>query len=223
MDNFYSELLKQNAVWAKEQTEQHPEFFQELAQGQAPEALFIGCSDSRVGIEIITQCDPGAVFVHRNISNSVLLTDMNLMSVLQFSVEILKVKYIIVCGHYECGGCKAALSDESFGIIDLWLSHIKDSYQVHREELDSIADPNAREKRLIELHVVEQLLNLEKSNIIQKAVAQNDFPVLKGWVFDLHTGKIIDITDQYTNAKHDKIYSYRQPPSGALGASQNVK
>ena len=207
--DFYSDLLAQNAQWVEEQTAKSPGFFQELAKGQAPEAVFIGCSDSRVAVEIITQAKPGAIFVHRNIANSVMLTDMNLMSVLQFSVEILRVKYIIVCGHYECGGCQAALSGESLGIIDLWLAHIKDTYHIHEQELSAIEDEKALEKRLIELHVIEQLLNLEKSNIVQKAIAQYGFPILKGWVFDLHTGKIIDITDEYDSIRQSSIYDFR--------------
>jgi carbonic anhydrase len=177
----------------KEKLRDDPQFFERLAKGQSPEVLWIGCSDSRVPANEITGTKPGDVFVHRNIANMVVHSDMNLLSVLDYSVNILKVKHVIVCGHYGCGGVKAAMSNEQFGLVDNWLRHIKDVYRLHNKELDAIADEEQRFNRFAELNVIEQVFDLSKTSIIQNAWRSRELPMVHGWIYDLKTGIIQDL------------------------------
>ena len=186
----YDKLLSDNKEWAKEQTERDPEFFKRLALLQSPEFLWIGCSDSRVPADKITCTQPGEIFVHRNIANMVVHTDLNMLSVLQYAVEVLKVKHIIVCGHYGCGGVKAAMTQHSFGIINKWLRNIKDVYRIHKDEVNQFPDEDSRADRLIELNVVEQVYNLAKTSIVQSAWKHDNRPDLHGWVYGLKDGII---------------------------------
>ena len=189
----YKELLSGNKRWVKERLRQDPDFFERLSKGQSPEVLWIGCSDSRVPANEITGTNPGEVFVHRNIANMVVHTDMNLLSVLDYAVNILKVGHVIVCGHYGCGGVKAAMTNEQYGLVDNWLRHIKDVYRLHNEELDAIQDENQRFKRFVELNVIEQVFDLSKTSIIQNAWKSRNMPMVHGWVYDLKTGIIDDL------------------------------
>lgn len=189
----YNNLLEGNRQWVKEMTEKDPQFFAKLAAGQSPEVLWIGCSDSRVPANEITKTQPGDIFVHRNIANMVVHSDMNLLSVLDYSVNVLKVKHVIVCGHYGCGGVKAAMGNNQNGLVDNWLRHIKDVYRTHSDELDAIGDDEERFKRLVELNVTEQVFNVSKTSIIQNNWKERHYPVIHGWVYSLETGLIKDL------------------------------
>jgi carbonic anhydrase len=189
----YEKLLLENKAWAAEQTGRDPEYFTRLANIQTPEFLWIGCSDSRVPANEITNTSPGEIFVHRNIANLVVATDLNMLSVLQYAVEVLKVRHVIVCGHYGCGGIKAALANKDLGLIDRWLKNIKDTYRLHQQELDSIADMNGRADRLAELSVEEQVNNLAKTHIIRDAWKSENRPVLHGWIYRLTDGILHDL------------------------------
>jgi len=193
MEKSYKRLLDNNSAWATLKKNNDPDFFEELAQVQNPEYLWIGCSDSRVPPNEITATKPGEVFVHRNIANMVIHTDMSLLSVLSYAVDILKVKHIIVCGHYGCGGVLAAMGNKQFGLIDNWLRHIKDVYRYHHVELDSISDPEQRANRFIELNVMEQVLDLGKTYIVQNAWKRNQPLHIHGWVYGLKDGLIKDL------------------------------
>lgn len=184
----YERLLLENKAWAKEMMEEDPQFFERLVNVQSPEFLWIGCSDSRVPPNEITQTRPGEIFIHRNIANMVVHTDLNMLSVLQYAVDVLKVKHIIVCGHYGCGGVKAALSRQSLGIINKWLRNIKDVYRYHQEEVDACVSEDEKVNKLIELNVREQVYNLAKTSIIQKSWKKFNAPHIHGWVYDLHDG-----------------------------------
>lgn len=189
----YKDLLSGNKNWVEEKLRQDPNFFERLSQGQSPEVLWIGCSDSRVPANEITGTKPGDIFVHRNIANMVVHSDMNLLSVLDYAVNILKVKHVIVCGHYGCGGVKAAMTNEQYGLVDNWLRHIKDVYRLHSMELDAISDEGKKFNRFVELNVIEQVFDLSKTSIIQNAWRTRDFPMVHGWVYDLRTGIIQDL------------------------------
>lgn len=191
----YERLLLENKAWAKEMKEEDPGYFERLVNVQKPDFLWIGCSDSRVPPDKITQTKPGEIFIHRNIANMVVHTDLNLLSVLQYAVEVLKVKHIIVCGHYGCGGVKAALTRHSYGLINKWLRNIKDVYRFHQDEIDCLPDEDAKVNKLIELNVKEQVLNLAKTSIVQKAWKKDNAPHIHGWVYDLHDGIIKPLTD----------------------------
>ena len=189
----YEKLLDNNKKWVTEQLELDPNFFENLSKGQSPEYLWIGCSDSRVPANTITGTDPGEMFVHRNIANMVVHSDMNMLSVLSYAVEVLKVKHIIVCGHYGCGGVLAAMGNQQIGLIDNWLRHIKDVYRYHHNELDAITDPIARGRRFVEVNVMEQVFDLGKTSIVQNAW-KNDQPLhIHGWVYDINDGLIHDL------------------------------
>ena len=201
MEKSYLKLIENNKKWVKEQTDKDPNFFTDLANGQTPEYLWIGCSDSRVPANEITGTKPGEVFVHRNIANMVVHSDMNLLSVLSYAVEVLKVKHIIVCGHYGCGGVIAAMGSKQYGLIDNWLRHIKDVYRFHHLELDAIQDKIERERRFVELNVMEQVRDLSKTSIVQNAW-NNDQPLhVHGWVYDLNDGLIKDLGVTFTCTK----------------------
>lgn len=204
----YERLLKENKAWAAEKVKEDPEFFSRLAHLQSPEYLWIGCSDSRVPANEITGTQPGEIFVHRNIANMVVHTDLNLLSVLQYAVEVLKVKHIIVCGHYGCGGVKAAMSHHSFGIINKWLRNIKDVYRFHEEEIETLETEDEKVDRLIELNVKEQVLNLAKTSIVQKAWKNSHYPHLHGWVYSINNGIINPIFEMTAGSHLDPIYEF---------------
>ena len=204
----YKNLLLENKAWAKEQKLANPTFFKELEAQQAPEFLWIGCSDSRVPANQITGTQPGEIFVHRNIANLVVNTDINMLSVLQYAVEVLKVKHVIVCGHYGCGGIKAAMGRHHFGIINHWLNNIKDVYRMHREEIDGLVTEEERANRLTEINVTEQVFNLAKTSIIQKAWKAEQSPHLHGWVYGLSNGIIKPVFEMEPGYKLDNLYEY---------------
>ncbi|GAB2681222.1 carbonate dehydratase [Flavihumibacter cheonanensis] len=204
----YEKLLLENKAWAAETVEEDPDFFKRLENIQRPDFLWIGCSDSRVPANEITNTQPGEIFVHRNIANMVVHTDLNLLSVLEYAVVHLKVKHVIVCGHYGCGGVKAAMTQHNFGIINKWLRNIKDVYRFHRDEIDAIADEDQRTNRLVELNVIEGVMNLAKTSIIQKAWKYNQQPHLHGWVYGLKDGLIKPVFEMPANTHIDSIYEY---------------
>jgi carbonic anhydrase len=206
--NIYRSLLEGNKAWAKQKLKEDPEFFNRLSKGQHPQVLWIGCSDSRVPANEITGTQPGDIFVHRNIANMVVHSDMNLLSVLDYSVNVLEVKHVIVCGHYGCGGVKAAMGNQQFGLVDNWLRHIKDVYRLHFEELESIENEEDRFDRFVELNVIEQVLDLSKTSIIQNAWSSRQEPKLHGWVYSLKTGIIKDL-DVTFDSKEDIAPMYR--------------
>ncbi len=204
----YEKLLLENKAWAAEKVQDDPDFFNRLVNLQTPEFLWIGCSDSRVPANEITGTQPGEVFVHRNIANMVVHTDLNLLSVLQYAVEVLKVKHVIVCGHFGCGGVKAALTNHNFGIINKWLRNIKDVYRFHREEIDNLKTEDEKLNKLIELNVQEQVMNLAKTSIIQKAWKERSGPDLHGWVYDLHDGIIKPVFEIPSGTHIDSLYEF---------------
>lgn len=189
----YNSLLKGNRDWVEAIQNEDPEYFTKLAKGQQPEVLWIGCSDSRVPANIITNTRAGEVFVHRNIANVCNHSDMNMLSVLDYAVNVLKVKHVVVAGHYGCGGVSAAMSNKQHGLIDNWLRHIKDVYRLHSNELDRISDPDQKLNRLVELNVVEQVYNLCKTSIIQNAWKERSDLEVHGWVIDISTGLLKDL------------------------------
>ena len=202
-------LLAENKLWAKEKVEQDPDYFNRLVNIQTPNFMWIGCSDSRVPPNEITQTQPGEIFIHRNVANLVIHTDLNLLSVLQYAVEVLKVEHIVVCGHYGCGGVKAALSRNSLGLINKWLRHIKDVYRFHQAEIDAMPTEEASVNKLIECNIVEQVNNLAKTSIVQQAWKDRGGPHLHGWVYDLADGIIHTLVDIEPNAKLDlEIYQF---------------
>lgn len=205
----YEVLLNDNKHWAARKLAEDPEFFERLLHVQRPEFLWIGCSDSRVPPDQITQTEPGEIFIHRNVANLVVNTDVNVLSVLDYAVNHLGIKHIVVCGHYGCGGVKAALSKENFDLVlNMWLRNIKDIYRIHRDELDPIEDEEARVNRMVELNVQEQVFNLAKTAIIQKAWHTDNRPDLHGWVYDLHDGLIKPIIEMKAGTKMDPLYEY---------------
>ncbi|WP_395804664.1 carbonate dehydratase [Daejeonella sp.] len=189
----YEELLQGNRDWVKKETDKDPDYFNKLAEGQEPDVLWIGCSDSRVPANEVTNTKPGQVFVHRNIANMCVHSDMNMLSVLDYAVNVLKVKHVIVSGHYGCGGVAAALSNKQFGLIDNWLRHIKDVYRLHSNELDRIMDDTLKVNRLVELNVIEQVYNLCKTTIVQNAWREREDLEIHGWVIDLKSGLVKDL------------------------------
>lgn len=203
----YNDLLEGNRKWVEETLEMDPEYFERLAKGQTPPVLWIGCSDSRVPANQVTGTLPGEVFVHRNIANVVSHTDLNLLSVMDFAVNVLKVKYIIVAGHYKCGGVAAALTSKQYGVIDNWLRHIKDVYRLHKEEIDALENPQDKENRLVELNVVEGVFNVCKTTIVQNAWESGQELSVHGWVVDIHTGLVKDQNVSISNNDAmDKVY-----------------
>ena len=205
----YEKLLLENKAWAKEKIDDDPEFFSRLEHLQTPEFLWIGCSDSRVPANEITGTQPGEIFVHRNIANLVINTDVNMLSVLDYAVGVLKVKHVIVCGHYGCGGVKAALTNHDYKqVLNMWLRNIKDIYRLHRQEMESVPDGEERVNKLIELTVKEQVMNLAKTSIIQKAWEQEQRPHLHGWVYSLSNGIINPVFEMPAGTHIDPIYEY---------------
>ena len=205
----YEKLLLENKAWASEKVQDDPEYFHRLAQLQTPEFLWIGCSDSRVPANEITGTDPGEIFVHRNVANMVVNTDVNLLSVLDYAVNYLKVKHVIVCGHYGCGGIKAAITNNDFKpVLNMWLRNIKDVYRLHRDKLDTLKDEERRTDLLTELNVQEQVSNLAKTSIIQRAWKNESRPDLHGWVYGLKDGLIKPVFEMKAGTHIDKIYEY---------------
>jgi carbonic anhydrase len=196
----YEELLQGNRDWVAKQLSIDPDFFTKLAKGQNPDVLWIGCSDSRVPANEVTNSKPGEVFVHRNIANMCVHSDMNMLSVLDYAVNVLKVKHVIVAGHYNCGGIAAALSSQQFGLIDNWLRHIKDVYRMHSQELDMIENEGDKINRLVELNVVEQVYNLCKTTIVQNAWKNRADLEVHGWVIQLDSGYVKDLKVSVSNA-----------------------
>ena len=198
----YDDLLQGNQKFVADTLKEDPEYFNTLAKGQNPPVLWIGCADSRVPANQITNTKPGEIFVHRNIANMVIHTDMNMLSVLDYAVNVLKVKHVIVTGHYGCGGVIAAMGNQSVGLIDNWLRHIKDVYRLHAAELDAIADSGKRSERLVELNVIENVYNLCKTTIVQKAWQSGQELSVHGWVYALSTGIIKDLNVSATNSSN---------------------
>ncbi|WP_025763817.1 carbonate dehydratase [Dyadobacter tibetensis] len=212
MDRSYNKLFENNVKWVAETTAANKDFFTDLANGQKPEFLWIGCSDSRVPANQITGTNPGEIFVHRNIANMVVHTDMNLLSVIDYSVNVLGVKHIMVVGHYGCGGVKAAMGNAQVGLIDNWLRHIKDVYRLHEKELDSIIDEDLRADRLVELNVIEQVYNLGKTSIVQNAWSNNKPLQLHGIVYDIKNGLMKDLKVSADDNSHIRSV-YRLNPT----------
>ena len=204
----HKKLLLANKAWVQEKLRVRPDFFNEQAETQSPEFLWIGCSDSRVPAEDVTGAEPGELFVHRNIANLVVHTDFNLLSVLQYAVEVLKVKHVIVCGHYNCGGVRNAMRHNDFGLINKWLRHLKDIYRFHQRELETIDDMNARWDRLVELNVTEQVQNLAQTSIVQHAWRREQRPCLHGWVYDIRSGYIKQLALMPSGSKVEEIYRF---------------
>lgn len=204
----YKRLLINNKVWAEDTVKRDPEFFHRLENVQRPEFLWIGCSDSRVPANEITGTQPGEIFVHRNIANMVVHTDLNMLSVLQYAVEVLQVKHVIVCGHYGCGGVQAAMTNNSMGLINKWLRNIKDVYRIHKHEVDGLASEQERFDRMVELNVQEQVYDLAKTSIIQKAWAHRGGPHLHGWVYRLGNGIIHNVCEMEAGSEMDPIYKF---------------
>ncbi len=204
-----NDLLNGNVRWVKDTLKRAPDFFDKLSEKQTPDYLWIGCSDSRVPATEITNSLPGSIFVQRNIANLVVHTDSNLLSVVNYAVKILKVRHIIVCGHYGCGGINAAMSNKNFGFLDNWLMHIKDVYRQYEKELDSIKDLQKRSDRLVELNVIEQVNNLAKVSFIQENWAEGEFPYIHGWVYGLSDGLIRDLKVTRNSPAHlQSVYRY---------------
>ncbi len=193
--NPYEKLLLQNKAWSEEKLESDQEYFNRLAHQQRPKFLWIGCSDSRVPANEITGTDPGEVFVHRNIANMVVHTDLNLLSVLQYAVDVLKVEHIIVCGHYACGGIEAAISKKDFGLINKWLRNIKEVYKMYQKEVDAIENHTDKVNKLVEFNVIEQCQDLIKTSIIQKAWKSRKAPEIHGWVYGLNNGLVTELVN----------------------------
>jgi carbonic anhydrase len=210
----FERLLLENKAWAEEQVDKEPEYFVKLAKEQTPEFLWIGCSDSRVPAEIIVNAQPGEVFVHRNIANQVVATDFNSESVLQYAVDVLKVRHVIVCGHYNCGGIKAALARQrpDLVIVNKWLMHIKDVYRLHEAEIERLPTEEQRVNRLVELNIIEQVHRLSHTSIIQNAWKQEQRPVLHGWVYGLNDGIIHQLIALPPGSQISSIYRYADLP-----------
>ncbi|GAA4796291.1 carbonate dehydratase [Olivibacter ginsenosidimutans] len=206
----FNKILAGNAAWVDEVERDTTGLFKELAKGQSPELLWIGCADSRVPANQITNTRPGDVFVHRNIANMCIHSDMNMLSVLDYAVNVLKVKHVIVAGHYGCGGVAAALSQKQFGLIDNWLCHIKDVYRLYRDELDAIEDETAKVNRLVELNVAEQVFNLCKTTIVQNAWKERDDLAIHGMVIELASGKLVDLNLTFTDSTQlGEVFAYK--------------
>jgi carbonic anhydrase len=191
--NLYRRIFQNNQKWVAEKVALDSKYFEHLALGQQPEILYIGCSDSRVTAEEMTGVQPGQMFVHRNIANLVPNNDNNSAAVVEYAIEYLKVKHVVVCGHYNCGGIRAAMQAQDLGILNPWLRNIRDVYRLHKSELLAIGDMEERNKKLVELNVEEQCLNIIKMAVLQKSYLERGYPTVHGWVFDVNTGKLIDL------------------------------
>lgn len=210
----YEKILEYNRLWAAEKMQNSSTYFEELAKSQKPDFLYIGCSDSRVSATEIMGVDAGEVFTHRNIANLVISIDSNAMSVINYAIKYLQVKKIIVCGHYNCGGVKAAMESKDYGELNGWLRNIRDVFRIHKEELIKISDDEARYRRLVELNVYEQCRNVIKTAAVQKNFVEKGYPIVYGWVFDLHTGLINDLEIDFEGILQDvqEIYNLTGKP-----------
>lgn len=210
MSDFYKKILDNNKKWVENKLAISPDYFKNLADGQNPPLLWIGCSDSRVPANEIIGAEPGEVFVHRNIANMVVHSDMNMLSVLDYAVNALKVKHVIVCGHYGCGGVKAAMENNSIGIIDNWIRHIKDVYRFHQQELDAIENEKERFNKFVEINVKEQVMDLAKTSIVQNAWKNGQELTLHGWVYGLNDGYVTDLGVNFSCDKDlDDVYQLK--------------
>ncbi|MBK8624137.1 MAG: carbonate dehydratase [Saprospiraceae bacterium] len=213
MSEFYKKILENNRNWVTQKIESDPEYFSRLSEGQTPPLLWIGCADSRVPANEITGTQPGEVFVHRNIANMVIHSDMNMLSVLDYAVNVLKVRHVIVCGHYGCGGVKAALGNANIGLIDNWIRHIKDVYRFHYRELDAIEDEKKKFDRFVELNVIEQVMDLAKTSIVQRAWNKEQDLWIHGWVYSIHDGLVKDLGVNYgSNNELPDVYRLDMMP-----------
>ncbi|QQV02164.1 MULTISPECIES: carbonic anhydrase [Chryseobacterium] len=208
MSQKYNKIFENNKAWIEKKLGEDADFFKKLSAGQSPDYLYIGCSDSRVTAEELMGVGPGEIFVHRNIANVVNTLDMSSTAVIQYAVQHLKVKHIIVCGHYGCGGVKAAMTPQDYGLMNPWLRNIRDVYRLHQAELDAIENEHQRYNRLIELNVQEQCVNVVKMAVVQERYILEQYPIVHGWVFDLETGKIIDLNIDFEKILKDiqKVY-----------------
>lgn len=205
--SFYKSLLDNNKKWVQKKLEIDKDYFTDLAKGQQPPVLWIGCADSRVPANEVIGAKPGEVFVHRNIANMVIHSDMNMLSVLDYAVNVLKVRHIIVCGHYGCGGIKAAMGNQYFGVIDNWIRHIKDVYRLHHQELSCIKDEEKQFDRFVELNVVEQVYDLAKTSILQRVWRKEQTVHIHGWVYNIRDGHVIDLGVNFSNEDDlDDVY-----------------
>lgn len=205
----FEKLLLENKAWSAEKKEYDPEYFERMSVNQTPEFLWIGCSDSRVPAEDITNTEPGQIFVQRNIANLVVHTDLNLLSVLHYAVVELKVKHIIVCGHYGCGGVKAAMGQDDHGILNKWLRNIKEVYSKHYNEVSRLDTLEKQTDKMVELNVIEQIHNLSKTGIVQRAWAEGNYPSLHGWVYSLKDGLINPLIHLPPNSEVNPIFKYQ--------------
>ena len=214
MKQSYEKIFENNKKWVESKLAENKDFFKTLSQTQTPDFLYIGCSDSRVSAEELMGMKPGEVFVTRNIANVVNTLDMSSTAVIQYAVEHLKVKHIIVCGHYGCGGVKAAMTPQDLGLLNPWLRTIRDVYRLHQVELDAIADENKRYDRLVELNVQEQCINVIKMAVVQEQYLVDEYPIVHGWVFDMKTGKLIDLDIDFEEILSDiqKVYDLTNSP-----------
>lgn len=220
MEN-YKKLLLANKAWVQDRLSADPHYFEEMAKDQKPDFLWIGCADSRVPAEEITGTEPGELFVHRNVANLVVHTDLNMLSVVQYAVEVLKVRHIIVCGHYGCGGVKNAMSHTDLGLINKWLRHIKDVYRIYARELEALGDPQARFDRLVELNTIEQVQNLAQTSIIQRAWRSMNQPTVHGWIYDMQSGELKELAKITPGTKLDDIYMFDYGPAPESGEKQD--
>ena len=210
MTDFYKKILENNKKWVETSLALDPDYFENLAVKQSPPLLWIGCSDSRVPANEIVGAKPGEVFVHRNIANMVVHTDMNMLSVLDYAVNVLRVKHVIVCGHYGCGGVQAAMGNQSIGIIDNWIRHIKDVYRLHQKELDAIENETDRFNAFVEMNVKEQVFDLAKTSIVQSAWKNGQDLTLHGWVYGLNSGFVTDLdVNISSNVELDTVYQLK--------------
>ena len=204
----YKTIFENNRQWVEKKTGEDKDFFKKLVKEQNPDFLYIGCSDSRVTAEELMGLGPGDVFVHRNIANVVNTLDMSSTAVIQYAVEHLNVKHIVVCGHYDCGGVKAAMQAKDYGLLNPWLRTIRDVYRLHQQELDAIANADERYRRFVEINVIEQCFNVTKMAVVQESYLQYRTPLVHGWVFDIHSGELIDLNIDFEDfiQKIQRIY-----------------
>jgi carbonic anhydrase len=211
---FYAQVFENNRKWVAEKLAIDPAYFEHLAQGQSPQILYIGCSDSRITAEDLMGAEPGDVFVHRNIANLVGATDLSALAVIEYAIAHLGVKHVVVCGHYECGGVRAAMTPRDLGILNPWLRNIRDVYRLHKDELSALGDEELRHRRLVELNVEEQCVNVIKTAVFQRAHLTTGLPTVHGWVFDVHTGRLVDLRIDFVRklAGIREVYDLGQSP-----------
>jgi len=218
----YESVFENNRHWARETRLRKPDFFEGLSRGQNPAFLYVGCSDSRVSANVITGLEPGEMFVHRNVANLVVNTDLNAQSVIEYAVSHLKVDHIVVCGHYGCGGVKAAMQAEDLGLLNGWLREIRDVYRLHQAELTSIEDEEERYRRLVELNVQEQCVHISKTACVQREYLRRGKPTVHGWVFDLADGLLRDLNIPFVEILEEIQELYRIDPAAELGPTRQA-